>query len=233
MNFKKKIFCALDFSDLDKTLEFTDLIKEKIGGIKVGLEFFCKFGPSGVLKLKNFQLPIFLDLKLHDIPNTVRQSAKNLIDLSPDYLTIHLSGGFKMIEELNDIKKNTKLIGVTMLTSLNENDLINMGINCGVKKYIDKLVNLGINSGIDGIVTSANEVKDLKKKFNNLTFVTPGIRMPEQDSNDQKRIFTPGQAINNGSSMLVIGRPITCSRDPIRAIEEIILNITKEQNYGS
>ena len=138
------------------------------------------------MKLKNFQLPIFLDLKLHDIPNTVRQSAKNLIDLSPDYLTIHLSGGFKMIEELNDIKKNTKLIGVTMLTSLNENDLINMGINCGVKKYIDKLVNLGINSGIDGIVTSANEVKDLKKKFNNLTFVTPGIRMPEQDSNDQK-----------------------------------------------
>ena len=96
MNFKKKIFCALDFSDLNKTLEFTELIKEKIGGIKVGLEFFCKFGPSGVLKLKNFQLPIFLDLKLHDIPNTVKQSAKNLIDLSPDYLTIH-KWWFKMM----------------------------------------------------------------------------------------------------------------------------------------
>ena len=85
--------------------------------------------------------------------------------MSPDYLTIHLSGGSKMIEELNDIKKNTKLIGVTMLTSLNQNDLINMGINCGVKKYITNLTNLGINSGIDGIVTSANEVKDLKKNL--------------------------------------------------------------------
>ena len=105
MIYKKKIFCALDFSDIDQTINFTKIIQPHIGGIKLGLEFFCKNGPEGVEKLKKFELPIFLDLKLHDIPNTVTKAVKNIIKLSPEYLTVHLSGGRKMIEELVEVKK--------------------------------------------------------------------------------------------------------------------------------
>ena len=105
MNFKNKIFCALDFSELEQTIQFTNKIKNHIGGIKIGLEFFCKNGPAGVERLKEFDLPIFLDLKLHDIPNTVTKAFKNLISLSPDYLTVHLNGGKRMIEELIKYKK--------------------------------------------------------------------------------------------------------------------------------
>ena len=100
MNFKNKIFCALDFSELEQTIQFTNKIKNHIGGIKIGLEFFCKNGPAGVERLKEFELPIFLDLKLHDIPNTVTKAFKNFFSLSPDYLTVHLYGGKIMIKKI-------------------------------------------------------------------------------------------------------------------------------------
>ena len=128
MNFKNKIFCALDFSELEQTIQFTNKIKNHIGGIKIGLEFFCKNGPAGVERLKEFELPIFLDLKLHDIPNTVTKAFKNLISLSPDYLTVHLNGGKTMIKELIKYKKKTKLIDVSLLTSLDHKDLKESGV---------------------------------------------------------------------------------------------------------
>ena len=165
MNFKNKIFCALDFSELEQTIQFTNKIKNHIGGIKIGLEFFCKNGPAGVERLKEFELPIFLDLKLHDIPNTVTKAFKNLISLSPDYLTVHLNGGKRMIEELIKYKKKTKLIGVSMLTSLDRNDLKESGVMCDEISYVEKLVNIGVSSGIDGVVSSPKEVKLLRKKF--------------------------------------------------------------------
>ena len=135
MNTKRFIFCALDFTDLKKTLDFTEIIKNNVGGIKLGLEFFSKNGPQGVEKMKKFGLPIFLDLKLHDIPNTVKQSLKNVLSLEPDFLTVHLSGGYRMIEALQDIKKQTKIIGVSLLTSLDNEDLKNMGINIFTKYF--------------------------------------------------------------------------------------------------
>ncbi len=228
MSFKKNIFCALDFSDLEETIEFTKLIKDHIGGIKIGLEFFCKNGPVGIEKLKKFDLPIFLDLKLHDIPNTVKKATKNLINLCPEYLTVHINGGERMIKELCDIKKKTKLIGVTMLTSLNRNDLKDFGILCNEKSYVQNLVNVAVKSGLDGVVSSSKEVKVLKKKYNNLIFVTPGIRLPDEKLNDQKRVDTPGRAIKNGSSILVIGRTINKSNNPIKSIQKIIKNIENE-----
>ena len=172
MIYKKKIFCALDFSDIDQTINFTKIIQPHIGGIKLGLEFFCKNGPEGVEKLKKFELPIFLDLKLHDIPNTVTKAVKNIIKLSPEYLTVHLSGGRKMIEELVEVKKRTKIIGVSMLTSLDKNDLKDFGISCTEELYIENLMKVGVSSKIDGIVTSANEVKKLKEK-NGASFAFP------------------------------------------------------------
>ena len=225
MNTKRFIFCALDFTDLKKTLDFTEIIKNNIGGIKLGLEFFSKNGPQGVEKMKKFGLPIFLDLKLHDIPNTVKQSLKNVLSLEPEYLTVHLSGGYKMIEILQDIKKGTKIIGVSLLTSLDNGDLKNMGINLDTQEFVEHLVETGVNAGIDGVVSSAIEVRNLKKKFNNLIFVTPGIRLYSDKKNDQKRIESPRSAIASGSDLLVIGRPITESKNPIIAINEIINNI--------
>ena len=228
MNFKNKIFCALDFSDLEQTIQFTNKIKNHIGGIKIGLEFFCKNGPAGVERLKEFELPIFLDLKLHDIPNTVTKAFKNLISLSPDYLTVHLNGGKTMIKELIKYKKKTKLIGVSLLTSLDHKDLKESGVMCDETSYVEKLVKIGVSSGIDGVVSSPKEVKLLRKKFEKLILVTPGIRLPDDDINDQKRTETPGMAIKNGSSLLVIGRTITKSNNPISSIEKIIQNIENE-----
>ena len=228
MSLKNKIFCALDFSDIDQTIQFTHKIKNHIGGIKIGLEFFCKNGPTGVEKLKEFELPIFLDLKLHDIPNTVTKAFKNLISLSPDYFTVHLNGGKRMIEELIQYKKKTKLIGVSMLTSLDKKDLKESGIMCDEISYIEKLTNIGVSSGIDGVVSSPKEVKLLRKKFEKLIIVTPGIRLSNDNKNDQKRTSTPGTAIKNGSSLLVIGRTITESINPVSTIEKIILNIENE-----
>ena len=151
--------------------------------------------------MKKFGLPIFLDLKLHDIPNTVKQSLKNVLSLEPDFLTVHLSGGYKMIEVLNDIKKHTKIIGVSLLTSLDNEDLKNMGINLDPNEFVEHLVKIGVNAGIDGIVSSAEEVNNLKKKFNDLIFVTPGIRLSSGKVDDQKRIKSPRSAIASGSDL--------------------------------
>ena len=225
MNTKRFIFCALDFTDLKKTLDFTEIIKNNVGGIKLGLEFFSKNGPQGVEKMKKFGLPIFLDLKLHDIPNTVKQSLKNVLSLEPEFLTVHLSGGYKMIEVLQDIKKQTKIIGVSLLTSLDNEDLKNMGINLKSNEFVEHLVKIGVNAGIDGIVSSAQEVDNLKKKFNDLIFVTPGIRLSSDKTDDQKRTKSPRSAIASGSDLLVIGRPITESKNPVSSINEIINNI--------
>ena len=225
MNTKRFIFCALDFTDLKKTLDFTEIIKNNVGGIKLGLEFFSKNGPQGVEKMKKFGLPIFLDLKLHDIPNTVKQSLKNVLSLEPDFLTVHLSGGYRMIEVLQDIKKQTKIIGVSLLTSLDNEDLKNMGINLKSNEFVEHLVKIGVNAGIDGIVSSAQEVDNLKKKFNDLLFVTPGIRLYSDKTDDQKRTKSPKSAIASGSDLLVIGRPITESKNPVNSINEIINNI--------
>ena len=225
MNTKRFIFCALDFTDLKKTLDFTEIIKNNVGGIKLGLEFFSKNGPQGVEKMKKFGLPIFLDLKLHDIPNTVKQSLKNVLSLEPDFLTVHLSGGYRMIEVLQDIKKQTKIIGVSLLTSLDNEDLKNMGINLKSNEFVEHLVKIGVNAGIDGIVSSAQEVDNLKKKFNDLLFVTPGIRLSSDKTDDQKRTKSPKSAIASGSDLLVIGRPITESKNPVSSINEIINNI--------
>ena len=225
MNTKRFIFCALDFTDLKKTLDFTEIIKNNVGGIKLGLEFFSKNGPQGVEKMKKFGLPIFLDLKLHDIPNTVKQSLKNVLSLEPDFLTVHLSGGYRMIEVLQDIKKQTKIIGVSLLTSLDNEDLKNMGINLKSNEFVEHLVKIGVNAGIDGIVSSAQEVDNLKKKFNDLIFVTPGIRLSSDKTDDQKRTKSPKSAIASGSDLLVIGRPITESKNPVSSINEIINNI--------
>ena len=208
MNFKNKIFCALDFSELEQTIQFTNKIKNHIGGIKIGLEFFCKNGPAGVERLKEFELPIFLDLKLHDIPNTVTRALRNLINLSPAYLTVHLNGGKRMIEGLIEFKKKTKLIGVTILTSLDNKALKEIGYNKDVKKLVLKQAKLASKAKLDAIVCSPLEIKIVKKVFKK-EIITPGIRLPGDKKGDKSRVMTPKQAFKNGASSLVMGRSLT------------------------
>ena len=229
MNFRNFIYCAIDFSDLEQSKKFISKLQKYIGGIKIGLEFFSKNGPKGFLEIKKLGIPIFLDLKLKDIPNTVKKSAQNLIDLKPDYLSIHLSGGLRMAKEVVEIKNNTKILGISMLTSLDNSDLKSFGYNLSNLDYVENLAKIGEKAGIDGLVSSANEIQHLKKKLNNsrMLFVTPGIRFSNNEVNDQKRINSPGQAVNNGSNMLIIGRSITQSCDPINSIKSILQDIEK------
>ena len=233
MNYKDHIFCAIDFTEIEESKKFISKISNHIGGIKIGLEFFSKNGPQGVQEIKKMGLPIFLDMKLKDIPNTVKKSAKNLIKLKPEYLSVHLSGGYAMLKQIISIKETTKILGVSMLTSLDNKDLKSFGYNLSSLKYVENLAKIGEKAGVDGLVSSAHEVAYLKEKLKNrkLLYVTPGIRLPQNSLNDQKRVVSPGEAIRSGSSILIIGRSITQSDDPIDSINKIVKEI--EVNFES
>lgn len=229
MDLKKFIFCAVDFKEVVKAKFLINKIKNHIGGIKIGLEFFVHNGPRAVEQLKKFNLPIFLDLKLHDIPNTVFEATKSVLELEPDFLSVHISGGAKMIEKISNIKCKTKIIGITMLTSLGSQDLLELGIKFNPDKYVNNLSKMAVEHGLDGIVCSPKELETvssiLPKKF---IIITPGIRLKNNVKNDdQKRILSPGEAILKGSKYLVIGRPITKARNPIKVIKNIENDILK------
>ena len=227
MKYKKKIYCAIDITNLNKATNFVSKISSHLGGIKLGLEFFMKNGYEGVKEMKNLGLPIFLDLKLNDIPNTVERAAQNILDLEPEYLSVHINGGLDMLTKLVSIKKKTKILGVSMLTSLDNSDLKSFGFKIDSKEYVKNLLKIGIKAGIDGIVSSAHEVPFIKKivKSKKFTYVTPGIRLPQDSTDDQKRIISPGEALKLGASVLIIGRSITQSKNPIEKIERICESI--------
>ena len=206
---KNKIFIACDTVNISKIKEIiqkTNNSKLKIG-YKFGLEFLnSKNGRNFLLKLKN--KIIFADLKLHDIPNTCASTIKAIKDLNVDYLTIHISSGLKALKAAKKVAKKTKLIGVTILTSLDDVALKNIGFNMNVKKLVLHQARLASKAKLDAIVCSAKEVKIVRKVFKK-EIITPGIRFNKKDNNDQKRILTPKEAYKNGSDWLVIGRPIT------------------------
>ena len=205
---KNKIFIACDTTDISKVkriIKETHNSKLKIG-YKFGLEFLnSKNGRSFLKKIKN--KTIFADLKLHDIPNTCASAIKAIKDLKVDYLTIHLSSGLKALKAAKKAAGKTKLIGVTILTSLDNRALNEIGFNKDVKKLVFHQTKLAAKAKLDAIVCSAQEVKIVKKIFKK-EIITPGIRFSSK-KNDQKRTLTPNQAFSNGSDWLVIGRPIT------------------------
>ena len=206
---KNKIFIACDtvnIPKIKKILKKTENSKLKIG-YKFGLEFLnSKNGRKYLSKLKN--KITFADLKLHDIPNTCISTVKAIQDLKVDYLTIHISSGLQALKAAKKVAKKTKLIGVTILTSLDDKALREIGFNMSIKKLVLHQARLASKAKLDAIVCSAKEVKLVKKVFKK-EIITPGIRMNKNSNNDQKRILTPKQAYNNGSDWLVMGRPIT------------------------
>ena len=225
------IFCAVDISEIDKAVTLVDQISPHIGGIKLGLEFFSSCGLLGLEKIRKFEIPIFIDLKLYDIPNTVKKALSNILQFEPKYTTLHLSGGSEMLIECvnvrNELNSITKLIGVTMLTSFNDKLISEIGIEKSVNENVKQLTQLAVNCGMDGIVCSPLEISEVKNTHgSNLQIISPGIRSKENNSNDQKRILSAKEAIEAGADILVIGRPITNAKDPAKAAENIYSEIS-------
>jgi len=218
----KPIFVAIDTPDLDRALSLADAVKALAGGVKLGLEFFCSNGPDGVREIASTGLPIFLDLKLHDIPNTVAKAVQALRPLEPAVLTVHASGGRAMLEDAKAAApEKTKVVAVTVLTSLDDDDLKSTGVDSKPAEQVERLAALARESGLDGIVCSGAEVKAARHAWPQGFFVVPGVRPQGSGAGDQKRVVTPRAALDDGASILVIGRPITAADDPKAALKAI------------
>lgn len=217
-----RIYLAIDSTDLDAARALATKVKTHIGGLKLGLEFFCAHGHHGVHEMARVGLPLFLDLKLHDIPNTVAKAVQALRPLEPAILTIHAAGGRAMLEDAKaSAGTHTKVIGVTVLTSLDDDDLTVIGIDGDPAAQVARLSALSRDAGLDGIVCSGHEVRAAKKGWPGGFFVVPGVRPSNGVIADQKRTVTPAQAVTAGASILVIGRPISKATDPVAAVRAI------------
>jgi len=216
------IFVALDTPDLERAKALAGKVRHHVGGIKLGLEFFAANGRSGVKEMAQIGLPIFLDLKLHDIPNTVAKAVQALRELEPAVLTVHAAGGRAMMEDAKAAAPTgTKVVAVTVLTSLDENDLTSIGLSGDPHAQVERLTALAHEAGLDGVVCSGAEVKAAKRLWPGGFFVVPGVRPADSAAGDQKRVTTPRQALNDGASILVVGRPITAAEDPDHAARAI------------
>ena len=216
------VYLALDLPRLDAAEALARKVSGHIGGIKLGLEFFCAHGHHGVHELHKLGLPIFLDLKLHDIPNTVAGAMQAIHVLEPSIVTIHAAGGRAMMEDAKAAAgETTKVVAVTVLTSLDGGDLNAIGVAAEPHEQALRLAELAQSAGLDGIVCSGHEVGAVHRQWKDGFFVVPGLR-PDTDGNgDQKRIMTPRAARDAGASVLVIGRPISRAEDPLAAARAI------------
>ena len=208
-----KIILALDTTDVHQALETTKKIIDKIFTVKLGLEFFNANGKSGIQKFNNIGVNnLMLDLKLKDIPQTVYKAIKALDDIKFGFLTIHAQGGKAMIEKAkeaaSEIKSQPKILMVTILTSLNDNDLKIMGNDSGVMQQVEHFAKMAREMGV-GVICSGHEAKTVRKILgSNLQIFTPGVRMPNDNSDDQQRVCTPLESIKNGSDKIIMGRSL-------------------------
>jgi orotidine-5'-phosphate decarboxylase len=216
------VFLALDLPRLDAAVTLARKVSGHIGGLKLGLEFFCAHGHHGVHEVAKIGLPIFLDLKLHDIPNTVAAAMQAIHVLEPAIVTVHAAGGRAMMEDAKAAAgEHCKVVGVTVLTSLDENDLRRTGVSGAPHEQVLRLAELAQTSGLDGIVCSGHEVAEVHKHWKDGFLVVPGLRPTNGQLADQRRAVTPREARDAGASVLVIGRPISRAEDPLDAVRAI------------
>lgn len=216
------IYVALDTPDIEHAKAIAAKVRHHVGGIKLGLEFFAANGRPGVREMAAFELPIFLDLKLHDIPNTVGKAMQALGQLEPAIVTVHAAGGRAMMEDAKAAAPlGTKVVAVTMLTSLDGADLASIGLAADVHGQVERLTALARDAGLDGVVCSGAEVKAAHRLWPDGFFVVPGLRPADGHVADQKRTVTPREARDRGASILVVGRPITRADDPDAAARAI------------
>ena len=227
----KRIIVALDFESADQAFQLLDQIDSSLCRVKIGKELFTACGPELVRKVIDRGFDVFLDLKFHDIPNTVARAVQAASQLGVWMLNVHASGGLTMMEQARQAldehgDQRPLLIGVTVLTSLIREDLLQIGITANPEEQVSKLAFLCRDAGLDGVVCSAAETRLLRAQLpDHFSLVTPGIRRPEDASGDQKRVVGPVEAIQNGSNYLVIGRPITRAESPNDALNEFNLAI--------
>ena len=232
----KDLIVALDVPNKNELINTLNRLPDIINWYKVGLELFIAEGPEILKILKSFGKQIFLDLKLHDIPQTVENAIKVACQYDVDMMTVHGLGGKKMLEAAanaaSNFKNPPKLVAVTTLTSLGDEDLNDIGISKDISSQALSLGSLAISSGIDGLVTSAFEAKVLRDEFPSSLLITPGIRLKDDNVNDQKRVATPDFALRQGATHLVVGRSILKSNDPLFVVENIMADIKKDKLNG-
>jgi orotidine-5'-phosphate decarboxylase len=233
--FRCPVYCALDTTDLGKAMAITAAIKPWVGGIKLGLEFFHANGPQGIARLAELGLPVFADLKMHDIPNTVAGGIRAVLPLGVSIVNVHAGGGRAMMKAAAEAAatagpRRPKVIAVTVLTSMDASDLNETGVHGAPADQVMRLATLARDAGMDGVVCSAHEIEPLRKALGpGFMLVVPGIRPAGAETGDQKRIMTPAEALKHGADWLVIGRPITGAADPAaaaRAIHDELLRST-------
>lgn len=226
MKFSNPVFVALDTPDLEYARSLAERVVPYIGGLKLGLEFFSAHGPEGVRAFAGLGLPIFLDLKFHDIPNTVAGAIKAAVRLGVSIVNVHASGGAAMmnaaLEAARETNPRAKVIAVTVLTSLHDSDLLAVGQIPSAGEQVLKLAQLARSCGLDGVVCSAHEIAALRAALGpDFLLVVPGIRPAGSALGDQRRVMGPVEAHRAGASLLVIGRPITEAPDPAIAARAI------------
>ena len=220
------VYVALDTTDLDYARQLAARVRGDVGGLKLGLEFFNAHGPDGVRPFLDMGLPVFLDLKYHDIPNTVAGACRAAAQLGVSILNVHAQGGAAMmraaVEAVKSVSPTTRLIAVTMLTSLSDDDLPSVGLSAPVGDQVLRLATLTQHCGLDGVVCSAHEIARLRAELGpDFLLVVPGIRPAGAALGDQRRVMSPAQACDAGAGVLVIGRPITAAADPVQAARDI------------
>jgi len=219
----KKIIVALDSNNFSEIEKLVKSLKKDVYAFKIGYQFFFNFGLIGYKKIYSICPKIFLDLKLHDIPNTVKNGLEALNKIKPILTTIHISGGDEMMKSSVKDKKFTKILGVSILTSMDSNQTKKFYNQKNISFIVKKFAKFAKKNGLDGVVCSPKEIKEIRKATGkNFIIVTPGIRLKSKiKSDDQKRVESPEKAIEMGANYLVIGRPITKSKDPLKTLKEI------------
>lgn len=227
---ESRIIVALDFDNAESALSFSKKLSPQLCRLKIGKELFTAAGPSIVEKLTRDGYEIFLDLKFHDIPATVAKACKAACNLGVWMINVHASGGRRMLMAAREAvpAHSTRLIAVTVLTSMDTHDLAEIGYSVvSPQEIVLRLARLTQSCGLDGVVCSAQETTVLRKELGvDFCLVTPGIRLADGESHDQKRTATPQQAIRDGAHYLVIGRPVTQAQDPLQVLHDIHQSIT-------
>lgn len=238
-NAKERLIFALDIGeDINRALEWVELLKDHVGIFKVGKESYTRFGPELVLKIQEMGGKVFLDLKFHDIPNTVARAAEAAVKLGAFMFNLHALGGKKMMEEtVIAVKKMVEksgasmpcILAVTVLTSLNDDDLKMLGFSETAEEIVPNLARIALDAGVSGVVASGRDVVSIREICGeDFIIVTPGIRGSMKiTGDDQKRTLAPGEAIRRGADFIVVGRPILVSDDPVSTADEICKEISE------